>query len=174
MAIYNELRCFNKRYRRRFDETEAYLRHRERIRERELREKLRKEGKLEEYLREKGKFTAEQEIVQPITVDLDIQRYNETKKVGLEEELPNKVVFSVDKEKLEKIITQMRRKKSLKIEEYREDEELPHDISEFRPKLAGKTGLPTFFFSNVVKQNRSAFQKSDARACRNRNVKNSN
>lgn len=70
--------------------------------------------------------------------------------------------FSVDEEKVEKIVNQIRRKKSLKLEEYREDVEVHDNGSEFRPKLAGKTGLPVFFFKNLVNENRSAFLQPDA------------
>ena len=81
----------------------------------------------------------------------------------IEEEIisSNKAKFSVDEEKVEKILKQMRKKKSLKIEEYREEEKIKENSSEFRPKLAGKTGLPVFFFKNLVNQNRSAFIKTD-------------
>lgn len=146
------------------------MRHRERVRERELRNKLKKEGKLEEYLRKKGELLQKPELVKPISVDLDIQRYKETKMVGDDDGssiVSNVPKFSVDAKKVEKILKQMRRRKSLKIEEYREEDKV-QDNGEFRPKLAGKTGLPVFFFKNLVNQNLSAFQKFDAR---NRNRK---
>lgn len=170
--LNKELCKFHQHLRREYDETEAYLRHRERVHEREKREKLKKEGKLKEYLEQKAREAAPPPPIEPIvetpTWDSDqiIQNYKEVKKLE-EEELKNRSKFDVDEKKVEVIVKCIKRKKSI-AQAKKARIEVDSDVemeepAEFKPKMAGKTGLPTFFFSNLVKQNRSAFQKADAR-----------
>lgn len=170
--IQNELTNFNQRFRREFDETEAYLRHRERVHEREKREKLKKQGKLDKYLREKVKEEPLPETKEEVvTWDIDdiCQRYKETKKLDEEGQvLKNYSKFDVDEKKVELIVNRIKRKK--KIDKAKKARRLEQDFGidieepeEFKPPMAGQTGLPKFFFNNLVNQNRSAFQKADAR-----------
>jgi hypothetical protein len=147
------------------------LRHRERIHEREKRDKLKRQGKLDEYLKERGEEPKPQVEEQPKVVDDPVlEQYKEMKKI-FEFQLVNYSKFDVIEKKVEEVVKRMKVKKKLAIAKkarMEEDEIHIPDPEEFKPKMAGKTGLPSFFFSNVVKQNRSAFQKSDAR---NRMVK---
>lgn len=164
--------------RREFDETEAYLRHRARVHEKEMREKLKKEGKLAEYMKKKEAEKAEEakkhpkQVEEAVQIDELLKKYQETKKLDIENSvLINYSKFDVDEKKVEKIVKQLKTKKQkvLKAKKARMEQaryEVEMDIEEpeeFKPKMAGQTGLPSFFFSNVVKQNRSAFQKADAR-----------
>lgn len=167
--IYKELRCYEKRFRREFDETEAYLRHRERVREREKRDKLKKQGKLDEYLKSKGEEPKPKVVEeQPRVVDDPVyEQYKEMKKeFEFQFQLVNYSKFDVIEKKVEEVVKRIKVKKKLaKAKKARIEEDEFHipDSEEFKPKMAGKTGLPSFFFSNVVKQTRSAFQKTDAR-----------
>lgn len=154
--------------RREFDETEAYLRHRQRVHEREKREKLKKEGKLQEYLKEKAVEVKPSPVVVQMEVEDILQKYKETKKLCEEESpLVNYSKFDVDEKKVEKVVKQMRlKKKHQKAKKARIEQDLNYvveDSEEFKPRMAGKTGLPHFFFTNLVTENRSAFQKADAR-----------
>lgn len=192
--------------RREFDETEAYLRHRERIHEREKREKLKKQGKLDAYLKEQEeKAKAEKEkqkldfeekmrlykeskkseeetclIQNYVKFDIDVNKpkdpeapnfeemmreYQERRKADEEEILVNYAKLEVDEKKVEQVVKRIRlKKKHEKAKKARlEEDEIVEDSDEFRPKMAGKTGLPSFFFSNLVTQNRSSFAKADAR-----------
>lgn len=170
--MYDELRRFNQRFRPTLDETEAYLRHRERVREREKRDKLKKEGKLDEYLQEKNMNVPKPvEQPEPDPIEVTLQKYKETKKLGEENfRLVNYSKFDVDEKKVEKIVNRMRRTKKLKKKwaqlEQEEQEAEIEEPPEFNPRMAGKTGLPIFFFDNVVHQNRSAFQRADYRSNR--------
>lgn len=128
---------------------------------------MKKEGKLEKYLAEKAKKEANAKPVeQPETWSLDkiLQQYKEAVKFGAEDSgLRNCSKFDVDQKKVEVIVARMRRKKKLeKARQARleEDEFYIEDPKEFQPRMAGKTGLPVFFFSNIVQQNRSAFQNA--------------
>lgn len=171
--LNNELCKFHQHLRREYDETEAYLRHRERVHEREKQAKLKKEGKLKQYLEQKAKEAPPPPKVEETpTWDFEdvIKKYKEIKEMDQEEEskLQNLSKFEVVEEKVEVIVKGIKRKK--KLVEYKktlkknlEMEDEVEDPEVFKPKMAGKTGLPTFFFSNLVKQNRSAFQKAEAR-----------
>lgn len=168
MQIYDECRRLDHRFRREFDETEAYLRHRARVHEREKREKLKKEGKLQEYLKEIG----EEEKKKPMTVQMEIeitlQKYKETKKMDIESSaLINYSKFDVVEKKVEQVVKQMKlKKKHKKAKKARMVEDLNYvieDSEDFKPRMAGKTGMAHFFLSDVVTQNRIAFQKADAR-----------
>lgn len=144
-----------------------------------MREKLKKEGKLAEYLKKKEAEEAEKAARQPkpnveesVQIDELLQKYKETKKLDIENSvLINYSKFDVDEKKVEKIVKQLKTKKQkvqkakkARIEQSRFEVEMEIDeTEEFKPKMAGQTGLPSFFFSNLVKQNRSAFQKADAR-----------
>lgn len=148
-----------------FDESEAYLRHRERVREREKREKLKKEGKLAEYLQEtlkpepKPVFAREQ-----TNVDLTLEKYYESKKLEPKTEIVN--YSKLDDEVRKKVVKKIVRKKVKKIKKPRIEEDLElriEDSEEFKPSMAGSTGLPVFFFSNLVKENCTAFKESEAR-----------
>lgn len=148
-----------------FDEAEAYLRHRERIREREKREKLRKEGKLAEYLQEVQKAERKPVVVcEPTHVDLTLEKYSEIKKLEPKSELVNysKLDCVVEKKKLVKKLVKKKVKKSKK-PRVEDPEIVIEDAEEFKPPMAGSTGLPVFFFSNLVKQNCSAFKESETR-----------
>lgn len=144
------------------------MRHRARVHEREKREKLKKAGKLQEYLKEKGEEPKQKPVDLRMEIDATLQKYKESKM--LEEESPtliNYSKFDVDEKKVELVVKTMRlRKKHQKAKKARLEEDLNYiieDSKEFQPRMAGKTGLPHFFFSNLVTQNRTAFQKADAR-----------
>lgn len=193
--------------RREFDETEAYLRHRERIHEREKREKLKKQGKLDAYLKEQEeKAKAEKEkqeldfeekmklyaeckkseeetslIPNYVKFDIDVNKpkdpeapnfeemmkeYQERRKADEEEILINYSKLEVDEKKVEQVVKRIKLKKKhekAKKARMEEDEMVVEDSEEFRPRMAGKTGLPTFFFSNLVTHNRTSFVKAEAR-----------
>lgn len=163
--MYAELEKFYAS-RREFDETEAYLRHRARVHEREKREKLKKQGKLEEYLREieetKPKSpTPEPEQVEDTVLDKALEEYKEWKK---QEDLEN-AKFVIDEKKVAKTAFIIRRQKKIEKRKQEMEEETRallgyEPIDEpppFKPKMAGKTGMPSFFFSNLVTQNKKAF-----------------
>jgi hypothetical protein len=200
--IYYDLERYHKHVRREFDETEAYLRHRERVKEREKREKLKKQGKLEAYMKKKEEkeraekakkeLEFEEKMKQyeefkkhdddsKVKFDIDVNKpkppdmpsfeemmkeYQERRKADEEEMLRNYSKLEVDEKKVEQVVKRMKlKKKHAKAKKARmeEDEMVIEDSDEFRPKMAGKTGLPTFFFSNLVTQNRSSFVKAEAR-----------
>lgn len=174
VVLNNELCKFHQHLRREYDETEAYLRHRQRVHEREKRDKLKKEGKLKAYLEQKAKeeppTPPPPKPVEPTpTWDFNdvIEKYKEIKQLDEDTGLKNLSKFDVDEKKVEVIVKRLKSKKKIEIAKKARLEADPYceieDPEEFRPKMAGQTGLPTFFFSNLVKQNRSAFQKADAR-----------
>lgn len=160
-----------------FDETEAYLRHRARVHEREKREKLKKQGKLEAYLAEieKNKPKPEPEKVEePKLPDFDkfMKEYYESRKFDKENFFPNKVNNS-STEKVyfhennnnnnTEVKKKPRRRRKAKKKAENLEEEIILNEAEFKPQMAGSTGLPKFFFSNIVKQNSSALQEAQAR-----------
>lgn len=207
MKIYYDLERYHKHLRREFDETEAYLRHRQRIHEREKREKLKKQGKLDAYLKEQEeKKKAEEEkqrldfeekmrlyeentkseeskslLYNYVKFDIDenkpkdpaapkfeeiMKEYQERRKADEAQILINYSKLDVDEKKVEQVVKRIKlKKKHAKMKKARmeEDEVVIEDAEEFRPKMAGKTGLPTFFFSNLVTKNSSSFAKADAR-----------
>lgn len=161
------------RYRMPLDETEAYLRHRARVHEREKREKLKKAGKLEEYLAK-----IEQNIPKPepqkepepkqeiLNFDKIMESYLEVKKYEKENLMLNNVIqISVvegNKNDETKKKKKIKRRKKKKIVEEEENEILLDDV-EFKPQMAGNTGLPSIFFNNLVKQHKTAIQAEQAR-----------
>lgn len=145
------------------------MRHRERVREREKREKLRKAGKLNEYLKNPEKNVKKlMKEPKPNPVDITLQQYKETKKLSEgETELVNYSKLDVDETKVELIVNRIRRKKKL-VKEWAQLEKKELEVEQqepqyFKPRMAGKTGLPVFFFSNLVSQSRSCFLKADTR-----------
>jgi len=170
-----QLRDIQDRSGRELDETEAYLRHRARVHEREKREKLKKQGKLDEYLaeveRNKPKKESKKEWIpeEPPAFDEFMKEYYESRKFDKE----NLVIINVVKHAAPEDYYGMphssveikkkvkKRKKPKKIAN--PEEEILLNDSEFKPEMAGSTGLPKFFFSNLVKQNRSALQEAQAR-----------
>lgn len=144
------------------DETEAYLRHRARVHEREKREKLRRQGKLEAYLAEIEKNKPKIETKgtdERASIDNIMEKY---KAVKLDKEtvlsnlkLDNSLEECVDEIVARRKKVKKRRRKKAVVEE--DSTILVDDDAEFRPNMAGSTGLPTFFFSNLVKQNQSVF-----------------
>lgn len=156
-----------------FDETEAYLRHRARVHEREKREKLRKEGKLEAYLAEieRNKPKIEKDKTSngggeetDVNIDKIMEAYYAIKKLDIENavqsnqiriEIPPEVNVDANNKQKKKARKHRKKKKKNVVEE----ENVVLDEAEFKPTMAGSTGLPTFFFSNLVKENRSVFAR---------------
>lgn len=80
--------------------------------------------------------------------------------------LHNVTKLAVDEKKVEKIVEGLRRKKISKAKIARVEDTFGYeseDLGGFKPKMAGNTKMPAFFFSNLVKQNQSVFQKAEAR-----------
>lgn len=180
-----QLRDMSENYRV-FDETEAYLRHRARVHEREKRERLRRHGKLEAYLAEieknKPKIESEREndnndVNEESSEGVDIDKILEQYKAIKEFEKQNAVLCnlielkSAPEQDVEDNTSRTSKKKKAKKHKKKKKavvEEESTEIleeAEFRPKMAGRTGLPTFFFSNLVQQNKSVFAKCRV-ACR--------
>jgi hypothetical protein len=147
------------------DETEAYLRHRARVHEREKREKLRRQGKLEAYLaeieRNKPKMEAKRdEDEQKDSIDKIMEEYNAIKKLDKENSvvgnlrLENSLEECVEEIVQKKKKVKRRRKKKVAVVE---EPSVLLDDAEFKPTMAGSTGLPAFFFNNLVKENKSVF-----------------
>lgn len=150
------------------------MRHRARVHEREKREKLKKQGKLDEYLREieekqKPKEpTPEPKVEEKVdeSIEKTLQDYKEWKKQ--EETRPK---FAVDTKKVDEMTKKIKRRKVIarRRQEMREETEkllgfTPIDEpSPFKPRMAGKTGMPEFFFSNLVKQNAKAFAEQNSK-----------
>jgi predicted metal-dependent hydrolase len=146
------------------------LRHRARVHEREKREKLKKQGKLDEYLKEieankpKSPTPEPQEDLlkeEQLKLEKALQEYKEWKR---QEEL-EQTRFIIDEKKVQETALKIRRRKRIakRKQEIKEETkallgyEPIDEPTPFRPKMAGKTGMPSFFFSNVVKQNAKAF-----------------
>lgn len=158
------------------DETEAYLRHRARVHEREKREKLKKQGKLEEYLAEVEKNKPKKEPKkdwipqEPPVFESFMKEYYASRQFDKENVVINSIMkhplpedyYGMPHSSVEIKKKVKKRKKPKKKIENPEDEILLND-PEFKPQMAGSTGLPKFFFSNLVKQNRSALQEAQAR-----------
>lgn len=159
------------------DETEAYLRHRARVHEREKREKLKKQGKLDAYLEEiekskpKSETRKEKKKDEMPNFDKFMQEYYEIRKFDKENLIINNVVklpTAVENSKTQNINieakkkTKKRRKAKKKIPE-KQEEQIILNEAEFKPTMAGSTGLPKFFFNNLVKENRMALQEAQAR-----------
>lgn len=159
-----------------FDETEAYLRHRARVHEREKRERLRRKGKLEAYLAEiernkpKIEHTKEEEIIEKeaedVSIDKIMEEYYAIRNIDKENSVHSNQI-RMDDALEEDFVEKMRRRKKVKRSKKKTkrvivEEEEPSVIleeAEFKPQMAGSTGLPTFFFNNVVEQNRSIFAR---------------
>lgn len=144
------------------------MRHRERVREREKREKLKRHGKLDEYLEkleaENPKPVATEHVVDQ--VEATMKKYKELKSLFAETTLQSVSKFDVDEKKVEKIVEALKRKKISKAKIARVEDKFGYeseDLGGFKPKMAGNTKMPAFFFSNLVKQNQSAFLKADTR-----------
>jgi hypothetical protein len=163
------------------DETEAYLRHRARVHEREKREKLKKQGKLDEYLAELERNKAKQEelkkepkketedkaIEEQLVLAKFMEQYNEVKKFEKENLITNIQIKNVEETVTETIVKKKKNRRRKKKKVIEEQDEIILKDAEFKPQLAGNTGLPTFFFSNLVKQNCTALQAAQARHKRN-------
>lgn len=154
-----------------FDETEAYLRHRARVHEREKRERLRRKGKLEAYLAEiernkpKIEHTREEEIIEneaaDVSVDKIMEEYYAIRNIDKENSVhSNQIRMDIAGENMQrrKKVKRSKKKKRVVVEE-EEESSVVLDEAEFKPQMAGSTGLPTFFFSNVVEKNRSVFAR---------------
>lgn len=118
---------------------------------------MKKEGKLDEYVR---KVIVVPEV-QPIPpIDRILQQYQEIKKLFEDSSLINYSKFDVDEKKVESVVERLRKKKELKAKWAKMDEleAKGEDPDEFKTKMAGKTKMPTFFFSDLVKKNRSNIQ----------------
>lgn len=178
------------------------MRHRERVHEREKRDKMKKQGKLDEYLKkkeekekaenEKKELEFEEKMKQyaefkkvedesKVKFDIDVNKhkepdspsfeemmkvYQEQRKADEEEMLQNYSKLEVDEKKVEQVVKRIKLKKKhekAKKARMEEDEMVIEDSEEFKPRMAGKTGLPSFFFSNLVTQNRNSFAKAEAR-----------
>lgn len=167
-----------------YDETEAYLRHRARVHEREKREKLKKQGKLEAYLREveanKPKVPEPEPTVEAI-VDENIQKSLQEYKEWKKEEVPEVLgKFDVNEQKVIEMAKLIHRRKVIarRRKEMREETtqllgyEPIDEPPPFRPKMAGRTGMPEFFFSNLVSQNKKAFANhSEKHKMRNASIR---
>ena len=164
------------------DSTEAYIRHRERIRERERINKLARYRKRhpnvlidEEKIEiEKPK---EEEVEKENDKEMFLELYNELKKI----DESNAIVTNKIKLEILEIPRQMEKKKSPKPLEKKKapkhkkkvkkaqiiecdyDDDDYEEEMQFKPKMAGQTGLPIFFFSNLVKNSRSAFMSTAAK-----------
>lgn len=107
-----------------------------------------------------------EEEVEPIPpLDRILEEYKEIKKIFEDSSLVNYSKFDVDEKKVESAVERIRKKKELK-KKWAEMDELEakmEDPDVFKPKMAGKTKMPTFFFSNLVKKNRSTFQDALSR-----------
>lgn len=151
-----------------FDETEAYLRHRARVHEREKRERLRKEGKLEAYLAEiesnKVKIESEKNHrTESDRMNKMMEEYYAIKKLDKENLVVGNQIRlnNAFEERAEEIVYRKkkvkRRRKKRVMEE--ENQSVILDDAEFKPQMAGSTGLPSFFFNNLVETNRSVFAR---------------
>ncbi|KAG5685060.1 hypothetical protein PVAND_014261 [Polypedilum vanderplanki] len=167
------------------DETEAYLRHRARVHEREKREKLKKQGKLDEYLAEleKNKPMPEPKIEKKLTeketneLDKIMKEYlacrqfdkeNEAVQNRIKIELPpdekknDEKTSKLNKNEVKRKFKKRKKSKKQKVEIEVEEDVLLNDV-EFKPQMAGRTDLPKFFLSNLVKKNSAALQEAQAR-----------
>jgi hypothetical protein len=178
--VIKELNDIQNRIPKPLDETEAYLRHRARVHEREKREKLKKKGKLDEYLAELEKNKPKPEPKPSSLMDLPgpeklnfdeiIEKYREIQKFDKENFVqPCRYNFNICEKQQEEPFIKVQKKKKVRkskkkkvVEDELEDDILLED-AEFKPQMAGRTGLPVFFFNNLVKANRSALQEAHAR-----------
>ena len=123
---------------------------------------MRKEGKLVEYLKDIKKPELKQVIApEPTSVDLILEKYSEIRKLEPKSELVNYSKLDGDvKKKVKKVVKKkVKKSKKARIEE----DPVIEDPEEFKPSMAGSTGMPVFFFSNLVKESCSAFKESAAR-----------
>lgn len=102
------------------------------------------------------------------SVDVCLLKYQEAKKLWEETLTAERFKkIEVDDKKVEKIVTEIKKKKAMKKKwaelEKKELEEQMVEPEEFKPRMAGRTGLPTFFFSNIVKQHCTSFQRTQNR-----------
>lgn len=175
---HQELRDMLNNYRV-FDETEAYLRHRARVHEREKRERLRRKGKLEAYLAEieknKPKIESkmendnnevEEEEAEGVSIDKIMEEYKALKELEKENMvLCHQIqLASLEKDAEDKTprtskkkVKKHKKKKKVVIEE--PEPSIVLEEAEFKPKMGGRTDLPKFFFNNLVQQNKSVFAK---------------
>lgn len=164
-----------------FDETEAYLRHRARVHEREKRERLRRKGKLEAYLAEieknKPKIESKTENnnneevekePEGVNIDKIMEEYKALKEFEKENlVLCHQIQLNISPEKdVEDITTTTPRTSKKKAKKHKkkkkvviEEPSVVLEEAEFKPKMGGRTDLPKFFFNNLVQQNKSVFAK---------------
>lgn len=161
------------------DSTEAYIRHRERVRERERINKLARYNRRHPNA-QKVDDKIKKEEPKPVPEEDEnekenlLELYNELKKI----DETNAIAQNKIKLEILEIPRQMERKKASKTLEKKkvpkhkkkikkaqltydyddDDDDYDYDNEmKFTPKMAGQTGLPIFFFSNLVKNSRSAF-----------------
>lgn len=158
------------------DETEAYLRHRARVHEREKRDRLRRKGKLEAYLAEiernkpKIEHTKEEEIIEKeaedVSIDKIMEEYYAIRNIDKENSVHSNQIridnapeedIAQNMQRWKKVKRSGRKKKIVIVEE--EEQSVILDEAEFKPQMAGSTGLPTFFFNNVVENNSKIFAR---------------
>lgn len=166
------------------DSTEAYIRHRERVRERERINKLARYKKRHpnaHIVDDKIKKKESEPVPEEDENDKEnlLELYNELKKIDEVNAIePNKIKLeileiprqmerkkapkSLEKKKAPKHKKKLKKPQSCLDIEDDDAEEVEEEIK-FTPKMAGQTGLPIFFFSNLVKDSRSAFLNTIAK-----------
>ena len=153
------------------------------LKQKEAKEKAEKEKKeleFEEKMKQYAEFK-KLENESKVHFDIDVNKpkepdtpcfeemmrvYQEQRKADEEEMLRNYSKLEVDEKKVEQVVKRIKLKKKhekAKKARMEEDEMVIEDSKEFKPRMAGKTGLPSFFFSNLVNQNRNSFVKAEAR-----------
>lgn len=157
---------------RQLTEDEIYQRHQQRKIDREklklLKLDLEKNADNPEYLELVNKYpvnTSEhilynmpKRLEQPV-VDEVLTQYQQIR----EEDKSNNVILElvpIPKKKKKK-----RRKVIKKKKVVVKDDEI-EEVEEFQPKMAGKTGLPSFFFHKIVESSKNIFQTEDRKNSR--------
>lgn len=174
------------------DSTEAYIRHRERIHAREKQRKLATlkkkypNAQIAEEKVEKVEKPKEPEEDKENDKENMLELYKELMKI----DETNKIVTNKIKLEVVEIPTQIEKKKAppkpvekKKVPKHKkkgikkapiidpisdcvynyENNDEPEEEVKFKPKMAGKTGLPVFFFSNLVKNSRTAILSNEAK-----------
>ena len=156
---------------RQLTEDEIYQRHQQRKRDREKLKLLdlepEKNAENPEYLELINKYpvnTAQnilynmpQRLEQPVDDDV-LKQYQQVREV----DKTNNVILElvpVPKKKKKKHRKIVKKKRVLREGEIEEAEE-------FQPKMAGKTGLPSFFFHKIVESSKNIFQTEDQKNSR--------
>ncbi len=129
---------------------------------------MRRKGKLEAYLAEIEKNNPKKvseksnndEESESVNINEIWEQYKAIKQFDKENfvlynqiELDNTLEEEFEPKKVKK----RKRKKKVVVEEQQPNIIL--DEAEFKPKMAGRTGLPTFFFTNLVQKNKSVFAR---------------